>query len=135
MEDQGNGGFLAEYKAKFERLHTLNERYDQLESQQTELEQEINTLTEELVTVMDDEGVPRITIGNTTFYRKNDKYPRVKDPDAMFRWLNDIGRGDMIKPTVNQQSLRSLCNERDRENQEVPDCIELFVKKRVGTRS
>lgn len=128
------GTFLAEFKPKFARLKQLDKELDELDKKQKELEQAREEVVEELSTGMDDQGVSRVTIDGVTFYRKNDAYPRVKDQDAMFRWLEDLGRGDIIKPAVNAQTLRSLVLELRRENQEMPECIELFIKKRVQTR-
>ncbi len=79
--------------------------------------------------------VSRITVAGTTFFRRTDNYPRVKDQEGLFRWLNEIDRGDMVKPTVNSQSLRSLMIERLKENQPMPDCVEVFSKNRVATRT
>lgn len=127
-------GFLAQYADKFRRLKVISERRDELAAEDKGLIQESDLLTEELSTVMDDNLVSRITFEGTTYYRKTDKYPRVKDQDALIAWLHSIDRGDMIKPTVNAQTLRSLVIERDRENQDLPDCLEVFHKKRVNMK-
>lgn len=128
-------GFLAQFAPMFRRLKQIDDRMTELDAERKGLVQETDELTEQLSTVMDDNLVSRITFEGTTFFRRNDKYPKVKDQDELFKWLHEIDRGDMIKPVVNAQTLRSLVLELDREHQEFPPCLEVFEKKRVQMRA
>lgn len=135
MENEGNGTSLSEHQELFLGLKEVQEEIDRLEMQLKAKEQRRAELEEQLVAIMDAEMMSRVTIAGTTFFRRTDTYPRVKDQDGLFQWLRDIDRSDMVKPTVNAQSLRSLMLERLKENQPLPDCIEVFAKNRVATRT
>ena len=132
-----NGGFLAEHRPVFMELRTTEAELDRLDALVTAAKQLRAKLEEQLVKAMDDAMVNRITIDGTTFFRRTDSYPKVKEgeQEALFRWLQEEGRGDMIKPTVNAQSLRSLVIERSKDNLPLPDCLDVHQISRVQTRS
>ncbi len=133
-QPEQTGGFLDNYKPVFLELNAVDEESDDLEAKLKALKQRRSELEEKLVLAMDDAGVPRLTIMGTTFFRRNDQYPKVKDQEGLFQFLQAEGRSDLIKPNVNAQSLRSFMLERSRENLEVPECVEMFTTPRVGTR-
>lgn len=135
MEQQESGGSLSEMNDKFLRLKEIDDTIDDLEAKKKTLEQERAELEEKLVAAMDDTLTSRITVAGTTFFRRIDSYPKMKDQEEGFKWLQSIERGDLIKPTVNAQSLRSLVLELQKDNVEIPACIEVFKKNRVQTRS
>ncbi len=55
---------------------------------------------------------------------------------AGFAYLKQMGRADLIKETVNSQSLSSFTKEIVESGQEVPDCISYYLKPSIKfTRS
>lgn len=132
---QPSSGFMESFKPVFVELRAIEEELDRLEVATKVAKQRRAELEEILIPAMDNAECPRIVIAGMTFFRRNDAYPRVKDQDGLFKYLQEEGRADLIKPTVNAQSLRSLMLERMRENQPVPECVEMLTTPRVGTRS
>ena len=137
MDTQESGTFLSEHRHLFDGLERLKREIDELENTVTAKKQEAAKIEEQIVVVMDDAGVPRITIGDITYFRKVDRYPRVPEggQDELFRWLQGEGRGDLIKPAVNIKSLGSFLKERrEDQNMEDPSCVEMYQVNRVGIR-
>jgi hypothetical protein len=131
QNEESNGGILSESHALFITLKQCDDEMAELETKLKLLKTKRDETEKELVTLMDDSLVSRLTVGDCTFYRRTDRYPRPQSQEDLFTWLNQIGRGDMIKPGVNSQSLRSLCLELLRENQPVPEHIQMFDVNRV----
>lgn len=50
-------------------------------------------------------------------------------------WLQTIGAGDMIQPTVSASSFGALIRERIRNGEEVPEWVRVFEDRVVGLRS
>jgi hypothetical protein len=48
---------------------------------------------------------------------------KVLDKDKSFEWLEEIGSGDLIAPTVNASSLKALIRRRMRDNEEIPEDV------------
>ena len=134
-EENNEIGLSPDDHGKFLRLKEIDDEVDQLKARETTLTQERAEIEEALVKAMDDATCPRIVLAGTTFYRRTDQYPKVKDQDGLVRWLSEIDRSDMVKPTVNAASLRSLVIERGKQNEALPHCLELFQKARVQTRA
>ncbi len=84
-QPEQTGGFLDNYKPVFLELNAVDEESDDLEAKLKALKQRRSELEEKLITAMDDAGVPRITIMGTTFFRRDDAYPKVKDQEGLFK--------------------------------------------------
>lgn len=129
-----SGTFQDEYGEKLSRLVEIKKRKDELKKETRMITQEEDELTEVVRTAMDEDLLSKFTFAGHTFFARNDNYPRVLEPDALHEFLRTEGRTDMIKETVNLQTLRSFIRERDEDNLELPDGVELFTKKRIGIR-
>lgn len=134
-ETNESGGFLSdEAKQLFLEFKEVEDELDKIAPRVASLKQRREELEEKLVLLMDDAVCPRVVIGGVTFFRRTDRFPRVKDQDGLIRWLAELDRSDLVKPTVNSKSLQSLCIERLDQNQELPECVEMFTRARVQTR-
>lgn len=54
---------------------------------------------------------------------REDLSVKKEDEDALMHWLEANDEGDIIKQTVNAQTLKSLCKKREKENKPHPDGV------------
>jgi len=67
---------------------------------------------------------------------KPELFARCNKPDqeALFGYLTEIGRGDMIKPSVHHKSLSSFVGEVLEQGGELPEFIQYGFKQTVAIR-
>jgi hypothetical protein len=87
---------------------------------------EFKAAEEELLTIMDNDGVTSLSVGENQVYRREITYVSVNKAreDEAFAWLAENGYGDVIKRAANSQSLTSLYKEMVHQELDVPE--ELF---------
>lgn len=72
---------------------------------------------------MENEGIEKISIaGIGTVYLQSDMYVSMvaERKEEAYKWLEDMGNGDLIKPTVNSSSLSALIKGMVKDGVEVP---------------
>ncbi len=71
---------------------------------------------------MESEGLDSMKVaGLGTVVLTSDMYMSVADKDAAYRWLIEIGSGDLIVDTVNSSSLKALLRRRLQDGEEIPE--------------
>lgn len=76
--------------------------------------------------LMDAEGTTSLTVaGVGRVNLQDDVQVKTLDPDQLRTWLTDNDLEDMIKPTVNAQTLAAWVRQRVREEKDVPACLEV----------
>jgi len=88
-------------------------------------------------TLMDEAGMPSVTLaGIGRVNLQNDVSVKVDDPDGLRKWLTANDFEDMIKPTVNNQTLAAFVRERIKEVKDLPESITVTpLVRAVITRS
>lgn len=126
---------LQEMIAKLEHFGRLRVKKDKLEAQLEVVDKEIEAEQPILVDLMQKLKMQNMTVKKLgIFYLETKSYPNVKDDRLMRTWLRKNSMGEIIKETVNYQTLRSLCNERLKANEEIPEGVEVFMKTQVKLR-
>ena len=54
--------------------------------------------------------------------------------DMVFEWVKEIGNGDIIKETIHNGTLTSICKERLSQGEELPEFINVFYKPQISGR-
>ncbi|AXH72313.1 MAG: hypothetical protein [Caudoviricetes sp.] len=73
---------------------------------------------------MDDEGVETVKIsGVGRMGLTSDLNVSCPDKTEAFKWLEEIGSGDLIQDTVNASSLKAMLKRRLQSGEEIPDTI------------
>lgn len=73
------------------------------------------------------EGIGYITIAKPRLWASITE----ENKPAAFEWLKSIGLQEVIKPTVNQQTLSSLVRERIEAGEEVPEVISYYLQPQL----
>lgn len=112
-----------------------------LEAQTKELNGKIEMLDAKLSEAMTDSEVEKFTRNGSTFYLNTKLYasPKAGAKDELIAALKENGFSDLVKETVNANTLNSFCKEQMEENEdELPDWLEpvlnTFEKTTVGIR-
>jgi hypothetical protein len=114
------------------KLRAINAKFDKLEADEKKLNEDADALNDEFVEYMELNGLQKFTVkGVGTCYIAGDIYPQVKDVEKMHAWLKDNGFGDMIKPTVNHNTLKAFCKEQLEAKNKVPAGVKVFPKSTV----
>lgn len=111
---------------KFAQLHAA---YKAADAEKKRLKSELDAMQEALVSTMALEGVPRVSIdvegvGSLTLFPRTTRYARPLDGDAerMHEALREAGMGDIVKETVNTNTLSAIVRESlDPENDSLPE--------------
>ncbi len=115
----------------------------ELEDQVEEINKEITRLDRELSDAMAEVECPNFAHGGSTFYLSSRLYasPKAGMGDDMIKALKAHGFGDIVKETVNANTLASFCREQialSGEKEELPgwlaDVVNTFDKVTVGIR-
>lgn len=94
------------------------------------------TTEEKLFDLMFDLDVQSIEIEDKKVYRKVSQYPKIINQEDFFQWLRDNGYAELIKETVNTQTLGSWYREyiSDHEESNFEEMLDIFEKKGLGVR-
>lgn len=124
-----------------DRLREMRDRKTEVEAELKWVNGEIERFNQLLVAEMVDQEVPRFDRDGKTFYIRSEIYPSV-DPerrDVLYEVIRENGFGDLIKETINFQTLAAFIKEQMRENNDqLPDWLEglvnVFEKESVVLR-
>jgi len=120
---------------RLRKLAKLRKEKSDLEKELKGITIEIETLSPEIVETMEAMGVTNLKLKNVgMFYLETQGYPIVKDSEILQNSLRKRGLGDIIKETVNYQTLRATCKELLENNEALPDGVEVFMKTTVRVR-
>ena len=124
-----------------EQLKAAKDKKKELEDETKRMTAEIEKLDKQLSDEMAKEECPNFSHNGSTFYLTSKLYasPKAGGKEAMFAALRAKGFGDMIKESVNGNSLSSFVKEqRELNNETIPEWIEevvnTFEKITVGIR-
>lgn len=123
-------------------LRRLKEQKDMLEEQLKEVNAAIEETDAALVKLMIDEEMPRFVRNGKTFYVNTRLYASPADgqKEAMMNWLKENGYADLVKETVNANSLSSWVKEIKEEHDgqlpaDLEPLINVYEKTTVGIRA
>ena len=124
-----------------EQLKAAKDKKKELEDETKRMTAEIEKLDKQLSDEMAKEECPNFSHNGSTFYLTSKLYasPKAGGKEAMFAALRAKGFGDMVKESVNANSLASFVKEqRELNNETIPEWIEevvnTFEKITVGIR-
>ena len=118
---------------EFKKLKKLEKK---LTKDLEKVKKERAAFEEELGIMFESEDVTSVALGGYTFYAYPEQFASIP---AEFRtkghkWLKKIGAGSLIYPTVNAQKFSAFIKELQQREEDIPDFIKIFPKKRVGMR-
>ena len=112
------------------RLYYLtDEAYEALNDERKKFSAQLDFMSRQVIPdIMAERKVSSISLADLS--RRFTKSVRVTatmlDPDAAIKWLNDNGKGDMVKATVNASSFGVFIREYVEENQvDPPDFVKM----------
>jgi len=120
---------IREFKKIKKREKALSQELEKTKKDRAAFEEELNIMFE-------NEGVTSITMGGYTFYTYPELYASIPEEFKTegHRWLKEIGAGSLIHPTVNAHKFSAFIKERQRLEEDIPDYIKIFPKRRIGMR-
>lgn len=117
------------------RLKELLNKKKDLEAALSNLNSEIEDHQIKFVELMEMHSMQKFSINDVgTFYLSSDLFPRILDRELLFQDLKARGAGDLIKPTVNAQTLKAYVKECLESKNEIPKGIETHTKTMVRIR-
>lgn len=120
------------------KMKDLKERIDYFRSQATDLQKEYDEIRFKLLPdAMEEEGLESLRItGVGTVYLTDDINVSLKDKEGAYKWLEDHGFGDIIKPYVFPQTIKAFTKEQINEGNELPeDLFKISPFTRAAIRS
>ena len=118
------------------QFQNLKSEKESLKLRATLLEKQIQELMPQLVTGFEAEKMQSINLtGVGTFYLEAQTFPKVEDNDTLIAWMKRNKMRDLVKTTVNYQTLRGLVNERLKNNLSIPEGIVTYNEVVVKMRS
>ena len=124
-----------------DQLRALREQKKNLEERVKALNAEIDALDAKLVQAMIDQETQSFNRSGKLFYLKTVTRASAKagEQERLYQWLKDNGYGDLVKETVNAQTLTGFAKELMEENDdELPgdlaDMVNIFEKQTVAMR-
>jgi len=105
------------------------EVYKGLKAERMEMEESLNIQMENV-------GINSFRTEDATFYTKQSWYANVAkiDQPRFFGWLREHDFGDLVYETVNARTLSAFAKDRQIEGGDLPDYLNVTVKKTVGMR-
>lgn len=129
MDDATLDARLREFAEVDARRRTLESDLKLAKEKLASLERDL------LVAMVEEREIERITLkGVGTIFTRTDTYPQVEDEALMREHLRATGNSDIIKETVNWQTLRSLVLERLEAGEELPAGVTAKVVQRIQIR-
>jgi hypothetical protein len=115
---------------------TLRKR--ELEEQIKEIDGRLNELQEQSLTLFEREGISSLRLDGHTVYLHRQVWASVdaSNPYALAE-LKRNGLGDLVKPTVNGQTLSAWVRERQEEDKPIPPVLAQYLKisEKYGLRA
>ena len=105
------------------------EIYEELKTERMEMEETLNIQMENI-------GIDSFRTEDATFYTKTNWYANVAkvDQPGFFAWLRERDFGDLVYETVNARTLSGFAKDRREKGEELPDYLNVTIKKTVGMR-
>ena len=117
------------------KLKILLEAKDEVEQKLDVIKKEIAEFQSQFVELMDLRDVQNFSVRDLgTFYVNASVIPKVTNQVELFGDLRRRGAGDLIKETVNSNTLRAYVKECLDEKNEIPKGIEIFTRSAVRVR-
>jgi len=115
-------------KARKKEL-ALSQKLDEIKKERMELE-------EELYITFENEDCSLIRFHGTTFYPYIDMYASIAENDREegYGWLEEMGAGGLIKPSLNSKKFSSWIKELQKQEEHIPKFVKIFTKKKIGMR-
>jgi hypothetical protein len=142
IPDSGSADIAPGIFTLADKLRALKEEKKALEGREKEVNAEIDSVNEQMVSYMVDEELQNFDRGGNKFYLTRKVYASAvpeKKPD-LFSWLRKEGHGDMIQETVNAQTLAAFVrelldeNEDDKLPEDLDPLLNVTKKQTVGMR-
>lgn len=120
---------VAEYKE-------LKKKIDAAELALSKMNKQFNTCKTSLIELLESEsklrtavyeGIGSISLTKPRVYASCNK----NNQEQLFSYLHDEDRTDLIKETVNAQTLSTFVKEKLEEGQAIPECISYYLKQGV----
>ena len=117
------------------RFAELKKEKDKWTQKLKEANVAIEGLSAKLVEQMETVGMTNVKLKKYgVFYLETQGFPNVTDQKLLYASLKERGFGDLIKETVNYQTLRGLCGELLKDNNPLPKGVEVFMKTSIRMR-
>ncbi len=114
----------------------LQDERDALEMQEKLASKKVEEMMPKLVAEFETAKMQSINLnGIGTFYMDAQTFPKVEDNDTLIAWMKKNKLADLVKTTVNYQTLRGLCNERRHGNLPMPEGVTTYDKTTIKLRS
>jgi hypothetical protein len=123
-----------------QKLLDLKSLKAELEDQTKQTNEDIKKLTKSMVTEMEQLGMEQFVSNNTTFYAKSTLHASVpqESREAFMRRLRARKFGQLIKPTINANTLTAFVKEQIAAEGALPKWMEglvtTFYEPGIGTR-
>ncbi len=112
-------------------LDELREEKRGYESKIKDINKNYQLVEERLIEIMEENGLEQVKGQRASASLSVKPYPQVKDKEAFYNWALQGGRFEFLQARVNSAPVIEML---ENEN-ELPDGIELFTKKRINLRS
>ena len=129
------GTTLQSIQEKTKQLIRLKLEKKKYEGKVSALNGSIGEIENRLLTVFEAKNLKSLQLkGMGEVHVIEEAYPTITDSDKLFSDLKKMGAGDLIRTTVNIQTLRGFCNERLATSQKLPSGVKIYYKSRIGFR-
>jgi len=120
---------------KAKMLKNLKEKEAKKEAELKKVGAEIEEFQKSFVEAMENRKIDSFRApGIGTCYLNESIYPNVVSETFLFKDLRKRGAGNLIKESVNYQSLRGYCGECAKTGKKFPQGIKVFIKSSVRIR-
>lgn len=121
-------------------LRLLKLQYNDLDEKSQDIKEKMNVLEAEAIIKMENAGITKIKIDNSTLFIKSDRYASIpkESQEIAYQWLRDHDMAILIKEGVNNRDLMACLRELDPgelpdQNVEIP-IIKISTVQRIGMR-
>ena len=113
-----------------DRLFLLREEKRALADKTKEVQNEMDLLEEQLISLMDNDNLKNFRSDKAMFYIIGDAHCKVTDEFTFHEWLKNNGKEEYIRYNVQPSSVKKIAKE---NNCEVPGVEAYFISK-IGMR-
>ena len=130
------GTASTDLNSKIREFKKLKQREKSLNKELEDVKKERAAFEEELGIMFENEDVTSVVLGGYTFYTYPEQFASIPAEFRAkgYKWLKKIRAGSLIYPTVNAQKFSAFIKELQQREEDIPDFIKIFPKKRVGVR-
>lgn len=117
------------------KLRKLKDEKEEIEEKLTQLNKQIDTLSETFAGEMESAGVESFKVeGVGSIYIQAINRPNIVDKDGFYKYLRDVGEAAIIKETIHAKTLQGWVNEHLEQGKALPESLNNFVQKRAMIR-